>query len=297
MLVGILLAALAFVAGLMKWEEQKREGNADWKQQVLLQNEQMKQTMSEKESEVSPATKSRMEQSVKLNEYYIERDINPYENSLWTFVNISSTLIVLVTLLTVVVAADMVAAEFSWGTIKLLLVGPASRTKVLLSKYAATMLFALFLLVLSFAVAFALGAILEGFDGLTRPLVTIGADGNVHEGSMLLNVLQNYGFGVVELVMYVTMAFMISASFRSSSMAIAFSLLFILMGNTLVNLLSNYEWVKYLLFANVNLSQYVNGTPLRPDMTLIFSIAVLAGYYLLFQLIAWLMFSKRDVAG
>ncbi|MEF3302811.1 ABC transporter permease [Paenibacillus sp. GYB003] len=296
-MVGILLAALALLAGLLKWEEQKRAASADWKQEVAQTNERLKQDMAEKEIAANPEARKGMEERIKLNDYYIEHDINPYDNSLWTVVNASSALIVLVTLLTVVVAADMVAAEFSWGTIKLLLVGPASRTKVLLSKYAATLLFALFLLVLCFAVAFALGAALEGSDGLTQPLVRIGADGSVHEGSMLLNALQQYGFGVVQLIMYVTMAFMISASFRSSSMAIAFSLLFILMGNTLVGLLSGYEWVKYVLFANVDLSQHVDGTPLRPEMTLPFSVAMLAGYYLLFQLVAWIMFAKRDVAG
>ena len=82
-----------------------------------------------------------------------------------------------------------------------------------------------------------------------------------------------------------------------ASMAIAFSLLFILAGNTLVNILARYEWVKYLMFANVDLSQYVNGTPIRPEMTLTFSIGILVAYYALFHFITWIMFTKRDVAG
>ncbi|BFH38217.1 hypothetical protein WDD9_001277 [Paenibacillus melissococcoides] len=114
---------------------------------------------------------------------------------------------------------------------------------------------------------------------------------------MLWPIIQLYGLKTVELLMYVTTAFMISAAFRSSSMAITFSLLFMLLGNSIVSLLSKYEWVKYLLFANVNLSQYVNGTPIRPDTTMLFSVSALLVYFAEFLLISWLVFTRRDVAG
>ncbi|UVI28933.1 ABC transporter permease [Paenibacillus spongiae] len=296
-MVGILIMALALMAGLMKWDEPSRDSSGNWKQELAQANEHTRQSLTEEADRLSPDMIEAMEENILLNEYAIEHDINPRENTMWDIVNASSYMIILVTLLTVVIAADMFAAEFSWGTIKLLLVGPASRTKVLVSKYISSLLFALFLLVLNFIVALALGAGLEGFDGLSKPLLTIGADGAVHEGSMLIDSLQRYGYAVVQLVMYVTMAFMISASFRSSAMAIAFSLLFILAGNTLVGILSRYEWVKYLMFANVDLSQYAGGSPIRPEMTLTFSIGILAAYYALFHFIAWIMFTKRDVAG
>ncbi|WP_197256569.1 ABC transporter permease [Paenibacillus dendritiformis] len=224
--------------------------------------------------DTDPEIKLRLEKALILNQYYLEHDMNPYEITLWSVVNVSANLLVLITLLTVIVSADMLAAEFSWGTIKLLLAGPASRTKILFSKYISTILFAFALLVFNFTLSFALGGLLEGFGDLSRPALTVDPSGTVREGSMLWSVIQLYGLKAVELIMYVTMAFMISAAFRSSSMAIAFSLLFILLGNSIVSMLSKYEWVKYLLFANVNLSQHVNGTPIRPDMTMLFSVSV-----------------------
>ncbi len=168
----------------------------------------------------------------------------------------------------------------------------------MLSKYISTMMFALLLLVLSFAVAFAAGGVLQGFGGLSLPHLAVGSDELVHESSMIVDSLQKYGYAVVSLFMYVTLAFMISAAFRSSSMAIAFSLLFMLVGNTVTMLLSGYEWSKYLLFANIDLTQYLPGnSPLRPEMTLGFSIGMLAAYYVVFQIVAWTLFTKRDVAA
>ncbi|GIP34489.1 ABC transporter permease [Paenibacillus sp. J2TS4] len=296
-MIGILILALALVGGIIQWDESKREPSADWKQDIARQNQHIQNNLESEGANFTPEDKLRAENEIKLNNYYLEQNLNPQERTLWNMVDISSSMIILVAILTVIVAADMIAAEFSWGTIKLLLVGPASRTKIMLSKYLATLWFAVFLLVVCFLAAFALGAVFEGMDGLDRPYVTIGADGNVQEGSMLLHILQTYGYKVVELIMYVTFAFMVSAAFRSSSMAIAFSLLFMLLGNMIVQMLSGYEWVKYILFANVDLSQYVSGSPIRPEMTMLFSIGMLLAYYVLFQFIAWLLFTKRDVAG
>jgi ABC-2 type transport system permease protein len=53
-----------------------------------------------------------------------------------------------------------------------------------------------------------------------------------------------------------------------------------------------------LLFANIDLTRYLAGNdPIRPEMTLTFSIMMLVAYYVLFQLVSWLLFTKRDVAA
>ncbi|WP_256759618.1 ABC transporter permease [Cohnella sp. WQ 127256] len=296
LMIGFLVLALALMSGLMKWDE-IRYGDDNWKQNMTQQTERLQKDLVDNK-DTNPEYTNYLVDEIKLNEYYLANDINPHEQSLWDYVNNSAMLILLITILTVIVAADMIAAEFSWGTIKLLLVGPASRTKIMLSKYIATMGFALLLLIISFVVAFIAGAILQGFSGVSVPELSIGADGLIHESSKFITSLQKYGYSIVSLLMYVTMAFMISAAFRSSTMAIAFSLLFMLVGNSLTAIFSSYEWVKYLLFANIDLTQYLDGaTPIRPDMTLGFSVMILAAYYLLFQLVSWILFTRRDVAA
>lgn len=296
MMIGFLLLAVGLMSGLMKWDE-SRSDHSNWQQSLTSQNQQMQKQLQD-DKEIDSDYREYMTDTIKFNEYYLANDINPNEQSLWDYVNSSASMVMLVTILTVIVAADMIAAEFTWGTIKLLLVGPASRMKIMMSKYISTMIFALLLLVIMFAAAFGAGAVLQGFDGLTLPHLTIGTDGLVQETSMIADSLQKYGYAVVSLFMYVTLAFMISAAFRSSSMAIAFSLLFMLVGNTLTMILSSYSWSKYLLFANIDLTRYLPGSePIRPEMTLGFSISMLVAYYVVFQLVSWLLFTKRDVAA
>ncbi len=296
LMIAFLILAIALMSGIMKWDS-GQDSNVNWENSLIEQNNYYQQEL-QNNKELSEGDKTYFTNEIKLNEYYLEQNINPNQLSLWTYVNNSASLIILATILTVIIAADMIAAEFTWGTIKLLLVGPASRSKILLSKYIATLGFALLLLILSFASAYAAGGILEGFDGTSQSSITITEAGVIEESSYFVQSLEKYGFSVVSMLMYVTMAFMISSAFRSSSMAIAFSLLFMLVGNMLSALLSGYGWVKYLLFSNIDLTQYLSGSsPLRPEMTLSFSIIMLVAYYVVFQLVAWLLFTKRDVAA
>jgi ABC-2 type transport system permease protein len=92
---------------------------------------------------------------------------------------------------------------------------------------------------------------------------------------------------------------MISTVFRSSSIAIGLSIGLSFIGTAIANFLSqhNYSWAKYYLFENTDLTQYLNGTPMIAGMTLQFSIGVLVIYFLIFNLLSWIVFNKRDVTA
>jgi ABC-2 type transport system permease protein len=217
--------------------------------------------------------------------YFTEPSLSEANNSrtIWDSVSVAgANLIFLCTIFTVIIAADSVAGEFSSGTIKLLLIRPASRSKILLSKYAATLLFAIVLIFTLFISAFLISGILAGFSHL--------ADGKAS------HVLAIYGSSSIEMLLIVTLAFMLSTVFRSSSLAIGMSLGLLFIGPLLVQLIAKYSWAKYYLFSNT-LSQYVNHTPLMEGLTLPFSIGILLAYFLLFNLLSWVIFTKRDVAA
>jgi ABC-2 type transport system permease protein len=247
--------------------------------------------------DLSAKEKKLLEGEIKLHSYALEHQIPPRNATMWGGVESMAGVIMLVTLFAVITAGDIVSSEFTWGTIKLLLIRPANRTKILLSKYAATLLFALFLLALLFLFAFLFNGILTGFSGFTAPHLSVNDSGELVTGSMLLQVLKEYGFGFIELLLTVTMAFMISTVFRSSSLAIGLSIFIMFTGQSIAGLLLQWEWGKLFLFANTDLSRFMEGRPPRPDMTLGFSVSVLIGYFVVFNLLSWYIFKKRDVAA
>ena len=83
----------------------------------------------------------------------------------WTMMlNETGILLVIVTIFTVVASADSVAGEFTSGTIKLLLIRPWSRSKILLSKYISLLLLALFMAVVVFVLTLVVNILFFGYD-------------------------------------------------------------------------------------------------------------------------------------
>ncbi|MGQ8870933.1 ABC transporter permease [Paenibacillus sp. TSA_86.1] len=198
------------------------------------------------------------------------------------------------TIFCVVIAAESVAGEFTWGTIKLLLIRPWSRSKILASKYLTVVGFSILSTLLVIGMA------------MLSSYILFSHDAPVESNIIATEALTRWGYLYIDLFITLAIAFMVSSVFRSGALAIGLSL-FIMFTQNIFSLIFNpdrYEWAKYVLFNNMNLSKYMNassdiGLMNGPSagMTLGFSLAVLAAYYVIFMVISWVVFNKRDVAG
>lgn len=295
-MAALLLLLIAAVAGFTKYEESKQPDQTDWKQAVQEENAAYEAQLHE-DPQLTKNQKEYLEGQIAVNEHRLSESI-PLQQSMhmWSFVETSSDILQVAGLFTIIVAGGIVASEYTWGTIKLLLIRPISRSKVLFSKYATILLFGLFLAGLGFLFSVIVGAALFGLSGESVHLAYEG--GEVVEQNMLLYLIKLYAINLVDVLMLATMAFMISAVFRSSSLAIGISLFLLFTGPNMTYLLSmRYDWVKYSLFANTDLTQFQTGNVLVEGMTMNFSLLMLALYFLLFQLLAFSVFTKRDVAA
>ncbi|MBZ6451954.1 MAG UNVERIFIED_CONTAM: ABC transporter permease, partial [Paenibacillus polymyxa] len=109
------------------------EYNEGWK--TLLQHENSKLTRDAAKSDALPIEKKMAAEKILMNQYYLDHNIAPQSNA-WSFtVSQSRNLIVGISLLALIVAGDIVASEFSAGTIKFLLTRSATRSKIYFSKY------------------------------------------------------------------------------------------------------------------------------------------------------------------
>ncbi|MBA2943133.1 DUF2705 family protein [Paenibacillus sp. CGMCC 1.16610] len=292
-ILGLLLIVIVVLAGLVY--HPGTDAGDKWKVSAVETIEHNKKELENKD--LPDKFKQEMKEEIALQQYMLDHNYPPTDYTLWGGAIRASGIILVVTLFTVIIAGDMVAGEFTWGTIKLLLIRPASRAKILLSKYITTLLFAVTLLIVLFITALIVNGFLYGFQNLGIPHLKVDAGGQVHEGSMLVFTLATYGLKLIELVMIVTLAFMISTVFRSASLAIGISIFIMFAGQIITMLLLRYSWGKYFLFANTDLTPYLKGQPLAEGMTLGFSIIVLIVYFLLFILLSWEIFRRRDVAA
>ncbi|MFJ7728701.1 ABC transporter permease [Neobacillus sp. NPDC097160] len=298
LMIALLALIVMAAGGLTKYMESKAGPAAgDWKQALQAENTSLKQNMEGAEI-VAPSLREYTNKQIAINEYRIKHDVAPAkESTVWTFMNDSADLISFAGLFVIIIAAGIVAHEFSWGTIKILLVKPFNRWKILLSKYIAVNLFFLLMLAVVFVIAGATGFVLFGTGVAANNVHLAFVNGAVVEQNLFLYLVKTYALNSLSVYLLVAMAFMISAVFRNSSLAIGLSVFLLLMGGTITNLLaSKFDWAKYSLFANTNLMQYYDGMPLVEGMTIGFSITMILIYFAIFHLLAFGIFTKRDIS-
>ena len=298
-LMMVLVILMVFAAGgLTKYFDSKEPpAKSDWKQELQAENKNLKQNLEQMDM-AAPSAIEYQKKQIAINEYRIKHDLAPdQERTVWTFLRDSTDFISFAGLFVIIVAAGIVAHEFSWGTIKILLIKPYRRWKVLLSKYLSVNLFFLLMLAVVFVTAGITGFVLFGSGEAANNVHLAYVDGKVVEQNLFFYLVKTYALNSLSVYMLVTMAFMISAVFRNSGLAIGLSVFLLLMGGTITNLLAaKFDWAKYSLFANTNLMQYFDGMPLVEGMTMTFSITMLLIYFAIFHLLAFGIFTKRDIS-
>ncbi len=290
----LLIVILLANAGITKWIESTSPApESDW-QEMATMDMMMYQDQLEN-SDLGPAQQEYYEGQAAIAEYRLANDAAPFKiESLQQQVLDGHMMLSLVTLFTVIIGAGIVAAEFSQGTIKMLLTRPVKRWKILTSKYITTMLFGLVFAILTF-VSIALFSWIFFGTGDGTFLVWNGSE--VVEGSYWAEALKLSALSLASTWMIGTFAFMLGTVFRSSSLAIGVSIFLMFVGVQLVFLLQDFEIVKYYLFTHTDLTQFYTGFMPISDITMTMSLIVLAVYFLIFMLISYWTFSKRDVTA
>jgi ABC-2 type transport system permease protein len=202
----------------------------------------------------------------------------------------------LIGLFVIVVASDIVSSEFARGTIKMLLIRPYSRWKILLSKLLVTVGFAFVMWLVVIAATWLVGGLAYGFGGMDQTYLTITDDQRVIENGVVEYVFANIGLEFIELAVLVALCFMISTLFKSNSVAIGVAMFTMFAGNTITMLLAEKDWVIYTLFANMDLSALIDKqNQIIEGLSIPFSMGVLAVYTVLMLIITFTVFQKRDV--
>lgn len=270
--------------------------DAEWRGQV---QQDIQQTQKEMQAEgTSDEHKKALKEDIEQSQYFLENNINPYEKNAWTFINGSTLLTLFISLFVVIIASDIVASEFTWGTIKMLMVRPYRRGQILLSKFVAVLIFQLFMFVELFVVSWLTGGSLFGFGGFNFVERSFGIDGGLTETAVGETALITFGLRFLSLIVIVAISFMISTVLRSSSLAIGIGITALFAGNMINLWLAQHNWGKYVLFPNLELMQYVNqGVPMMAGMSLPFSLTVDAIYFAVIVALTWFFFSKRDIAA
>lgn len=285
----MLLSAVgvAMMTQASKVIDTKTTYHQDWKKQLVEKNKQLAKDKKLNQIQVK--------RSIEKNNYYLKHNIKPHHYQAGDFVIDNAFLTALISLITIVVAGGSIANEFSYGTIKQLLIRPVSRTTILASKFVAIIIFSAVMMVILLLITYIVGAICFGMSGFNPNLVFERPD-HFSSNHLWQEVGLIYSLKLVHVITLGTFGFMISSLLRSSALAIGLSMFIMFLGSTVSAFITQYKWSKYLLFTNSDLSRYFHFIgPFRDDMTFSFSATVTAIYLAVFLIVAWIAFVKRDI--
>lgn len=287
---------IIFIVGpgiMLKYYDTKISEDISWKETEQQTINNYKEMLAG--DDLTPADKAYFEEQIAISEYRLAHDVpSQNEGSLASFMSFTSNMLTLVTLFTVITAASIVSSEFSTGTIKMLLTRPMSRAKILTSKLITTFIFGLFLFVVNVVVSGIVGFLLFG-NGTGVELEMV--NGQIAEKAVWGDLGYHYLLSGGDFVMSTLFAFLVGSVFRSSSLAIGLTMFLSFTGGMIVMFLSRYEIVKYIWLTHSNLTQYESGNPVTEGITMPFSLTVLAIYAVIFLIISYTSFMKRDVTA
>lgn len=240
-------------------------------------------------------------ENANLYKYDLYNDTE-YQNTAtanYTFQNSIGTYIAIIVMVVVIVAGVSISEEFNKGTVKLLLVRPYSRTKILISKLIAVFITMLVTTVAILLLQFIIGGIVYGFGTYMMNVVQFDFTTN---SIITLNIFAYLGLiFICKLPIFIligTLAFALSTLFLNSPLAVALPILGY-MGSDVINMIAisyKWDWVKYFVTPNWDLSQYLfGGTPMFSGISIEFSITICAIYFVIMLAASIVSFKKRNI--
>ena len=264
-------------------------------QQILrYENSEKELTYDEKKAynstlEIRESSKYMIENKVDLNKMNLNKNLEYF------FDNYGIFAIAII----IMIAGTIMSEEFNKGTIKLLLVKPYSRTKILLSKFITSMLMIIFVVLIMGIMQLLVGGVVFGFDSLSEPVVAYNFNTNsLQEINVFVYFLTQFLAQLPIFILLATLAFALGTIFTNSALAITISLLGYIAANIINQLAISYniKFLEYFVTMNWDLSQYLFGNlPNMEGMTMSFSIITCIVYFLIMVIPTWIIFKKKNI--
>lgn len=218
------------------------------------------------------------------------------KETLVSFLNDYSLMIVIFIFM---ISGSIVSQEFNKGTIKLLLVKPYSRIKLLLSKYIVSLSSIFIGIFIMFIIQLIVGGIFFGFDSLTSKVMVYS---NLSDSVSYMGIVQYLLLIVVsklpQFILLCTLAFAASTIFNNTAIAIITGFVGY-MGTDIVGaILSSIDKpiIKYFIGYNWDLSPYIfNSSPTIKGLSCLLSIIICIVYLLILIVPTFIVFKNKDI--
>lgn len=175
---------------------------------------------------------------------------------------------IFLSIIVIVIAGGIVANEFQRGTIRLLVIRPNKRWKLLLSKFLALMALTVGLALSAYVLSFVGNGLVYGFSDYFLPDLTIVSN-KITEVSFLLNSLIGMFIQLIPIVFMGLIALFLSTVINNTAFSVGFSI-FLFMGYSLMLLVLqaiNVPFMDLTFLPYFDYSQFLNPVEMIENCT------------------------------
>ncbi|SFX21491.1 ABC-type transport system involved in multi-copper enzyme maturation, permease component [Thermoactinomyces sp. DSM 45891] len=279
------------------------------------------------------ASTSNLEKQIAFNEHYLKQDEHPLlTHNAGSFSITESTaysatkdvlglgLSLLLPLMVILIIADIVSDEATRGTLKLLLIRPISRTKILFGKWIVSILVTALLAVIFFTTVLLTNFALYGTFGAHAPqFMDVSYIMQMVEQSPFVEPQYSqatlvpisealfYGFlhMLIASIAITSLSFLFSTIFASAMISTAIPMVIVVAGSVLLSMSLKFPFLRYFICTNLSFSStwlestYASMSDFylltRTNITMTGSIMILLGWIVVPTVIAFIHFRKKDI--
>ncbi len=216
------------------------------------------------------------------------------------FANICENYQLFIIVLITIIAGSIMSEEFNKGTIKLLLVRPYKRVKIIMAKFIASFVILIGAIVIISLMQFIIGGITFGFENYSYEIIVYNFNANEIEVFSLIRFMILITCSKMPIfILIMTLSFMLGVIFTSTPIAIAIPYVGMVISSIINDIAYTYEkakFLKYFVTTNWDLSVFLLGKiPEFEPISLAFSIAICIIYFAIMLIITLTIFNKKDI--
>ncbi|MEG1254945.1 ABC transporter permease subunit [Clostridium sp.] len=205
--------------------------------------------------------KKAIEEKIALHWYSLENDIPQVEFSDDARSSIDKTYLIYVSItiiLCIIIGGGIVSSEYSTGTVRLLMIRPVSRYKILLSKLVSVFIIGYGVLICTVILNIISSGVVHGFGGFGTPVIAF-VNGTIVEQNYIMSIIPGLLFSSISLIFIIAVVFTISTVIKNTALAVGLTTVGYLGSSPalMIMLTLKMNWVSKTIIPYVNLSSFV----------------------------------------
>lgn len=240
-------------------------------------------------------------ESFYTNKYILDnkQNYNKQNNLSYQLRTIVDDYEIFVIIIILIIASTIVAEEFRDGTIKLLLIKPYSRGKILLSKYFAVIITLLIVILYLILLQLIIGGFIFGFSSLKISVIVYNFSKDcVLEYDIFIYMLIRILTKLPMLIMLVSISFCLSTVINNVSTSITIPLFIYIFTSSINYFIVEYKINIFKYFVNVNwdFNNYLFGRNSEIDgLNFRVSLIIWCIYFIIIMVFTYFNFKKKNI--